>query len=74
MSCELGYENISIEELEKQLDDAKKSLVDKKYKNYDSPEHLFNYNINFDRFLADMSYILDKAKNVENVDDRYQMA
>jgi len=69
------YDNISIEKLEKQLDETKKALVDKKYENYTQNEtHLFDYNINFNRFLEDISYILEKAKNIETSKDSYKMA
>lgn len=76
MSCETQYENISIKDLEKQLEEARKALVDKNYKDYKAEGHLFEYNINFNQFLEDISYILEKAKNIEDskYEDRYKMA
>ena len=74
MSCKAGYDNISIEELEKQLDDAKKALVDKKYQEYKNDAHLFDYDIDFGRFLGDISYILEEAKNLDTFNDNYKMA
>jgi len=74
MSCKAGYDNISIEELEKQLDEAKKALVDKKYQGYKNEAHLFDYDIDFSRFLEDISYILEEAKNLDTFNDNYKMA
>jgi len=73
MSC-TSYNNISISDLENQLKDAKKSLIDKKYKNYSEQGHLFDYEINFTRFLEDISYILEKSKEINSKEDFYRRA
>jgi len=73
MSC-TNYDNISISDLENQLEEAKKALVDKKYKNYSEMEHLFEYNIDFKIFLEDMSYILEKSRNITSEEDSYRRA
>ena len=71
MSCGTGKAEISIQDLEEQLSDAKKALVDRKYVKYDTQGHLFDYDIDFDRFLVDIDFILKEAKKLdeENEDD-----
>jgi len=66
---------ISIQDLEQQLEDAKTSLVDRKYVNYDEQGHLFQYDIDFNRFLNDIQVILEGIKDIpkEN-NDNYKMA
>ena len=65
MNHKQKQESITLEELEVQLKDAKKGIarIDKKYVNYESPGHLFEYDINFERFLDDINYILESMKN-----------
>jgi len=58
MSCDTSENKLSIKEIEEKLDDAKKSLVDKKYVMYNNPGHLFDYKIDFEVFLEDISTIL----------------
>jgi len=52
--------NIKIEELEQQLHDARKGIakVDKTYVNYKEKGHLFQYKIDYQKFLEDIQYIL----------------
>jgi len=66
---------ISIQDLEQQLEDAKTSLVDRKYVNYDEQGHLFQYDIDFNRFLNDIQVILEGIKDIpkEN-NDNYKRA
>ena len=64
MSCETESKNINLEELEIQLKDASKGIakVDKKYVDYDTKGHLFDYNLDFPRFYEDIGYILERLK------------
>lgn len=60
---------ITIEELEKQLNEAKKgkAKVDSKYVgNANGLTHLFEYNLDYVNFLSDISYIIREGKNREN--------
>ena len=54
-----------LEKLEQMLKEAQKGLakVDKKYVQYENPGHLFNYKINFQKFLENIYYILEKHGN-----------
>jgi len=47
-------------ELEKMLSDAKKGIakVDKHYVQYDTKGHLFDYNLDYNKFLSNIEYIL----------------
>jgi len=75
MSCGTDYKELSIVELEAQLEEAKKSLVDKKYVGYENNNHLFDYDIDFSRFLEDISHILNEAKKLpDDSNDRYKKA
>lgn len=74
MSCETKYENVSIKDLEKQLDDARKALVDRNYKDYKAQGHLFEYKIDFNQFLEDILYILEKSKEAPDYEDNYKKA
>ena len=53
---------MNIKELEQMLKDAEKGIakVDKTYVNYDIKGHLFQYDIDFKRFLKDINYILER--------------
>lgn len=67
MSCDIGVVDkkaVTLEELEAQLKEAKKGVakIDKKYVNYDERGHLFDYDINFERFLDDINHILESMK------------
>lgn len=68
MSCETGHK-LDINDLETQLKEAKKGIakVDKKYVNYDESVHLFDYDIDFNRFLSDIDHILKAVKRDEAV-------
>jgi hypothetical protein len=59
---------IDINSLEEMLKDAKKGIakVHKKYVNYDEKGHLFSYNIDFKRFLENITYIINKGKTNAN--------
>ena len=50
-----------LKKLEEMLKDAKKGIakVDKKYVNYDTKGHLFNYDIDFNRCLDDIHHLLN---------------
>lgn len=63
MSCEYTPQ-LDINDLESQLKEARKGVakVDKKYVDYDSNGHLFEYDISFDRFLSDVDHILKRIK------------
>jgi hypothetical protein len=54
----------NIEELEELLKDAEKGIakVDKTYVNYKNPGHLYQYDINFEKFLKNINYILENAQ------------
>jgi hypothetical protein len=56
---------MDLKELEQMLHDATKGIakVDKTYVNYDIKGQLFNYDIDFGRFLSDINYILKREKN-----------
>ena len=56
---------MDLKELEQMLHDATKGIakVDKTYVNYDIKGQLFNYDIDFTRFLNDVNYILKREKN-----------
>jgi len=64
MSCDFENNPVTIDELEIQLKDAKKGIakVDKKYVNYKENGHLFEYDIDFGRFLDDINFILEAIK------------
>ena len=76
MSCETGYKDISIQELEVQLEDAKKALVDRKYVKYENQGHLFDYKIDFTQFLEDISDIFTGIKKLpeNDIEDTYKRA
>jgi len=63
MSCNEDT-NITIDELEDMLQEAKKgrAKVDKQYVDYKDKGQLFEYKIDFNEFLEDIDYIL-KAQN-----------
>jgi len=71
--CNTNQGELSIQELEGQLEEAKKALVDRKYVKYQNPGHLFMYDIDFSRFLEDISHILNEVKKLpdEKNDDNY---
>lgn len=49
-----------IEELQKQLEEAKKgkAKVDSEYVGYDDKAHLFDYKVDFNRFMDDLMHIV----------------
>lgn len=67
IQCSTGEKQINIEELEVMLQEAKKGMakVDKKYKDYKNPGHLFEYDIDFDKFLNNINHILVESKGRE---------
>lgn len=62
MSCKNEYKEIDINELSEQLKESKKALVDRAYVDYES-EHLFDYDIDFNRFLNDINHIIEAIKS-----------
>lgn len=57
---------ITIEDLEKQLAEARKgkAKVDSKYVgNAEGLAHLFEYNLDYVKFLSNVSYIIKESKN-----------
>ena len=66
MSCEIEHV-LDINDLEAQLHEAKKGVakVDKKYVDYEENNHLFDYDIDFNRFLTDIDHILKSIKESE---------
>jgi hypothetical protein len=54
----------NLEELEEMLKDASKGIakVDKTYVNYDEKGHLFDYQIDYQKFLSNISQILKSYK------------
>ena len=57
---------ITIEDLEKQLAEARKgkAKVDSKYVgNAEGLTHLFEYNLDYVKFLSNVSYIIKESKN-----------
>lgn len=62
MGCEVEYKDINISEISKQLQNTKKALVDRAYVDY-SGNHLFDYNIDFPRFLDDINHIIESIKS-----------
>lgn len=60
---------ITIEELEQQLSEARKgkAKVDSKYVgNAEGLNHIFEYNLNYPKFLDDISYVIKQAKERKN--------
>jgi hypothetical protein len=55
---------MKIDELEEMLKEAKKGIakVDKTYVNYDEKGHLFDYQIDYQKFLSNISQILKSYK------------
>ena len=53
---------MDLQELEKMLKEAEKGIakVDKTYVNYDVKGHLFQYDIDFNKFLNNINYILER--------------
>jgi len=65
---------LSPEELAAQIDEARKgrAKVDSKYVNYaDGRGHLFEYQLNYARFLDNMRHIITEAK-ARKKEDRYR--
>ena len=54
---------MDIKELEKMIKESEKGIakVDKTYVKYDTKGHLFQYDIDFSRFLNDINYILERS-------------
>ena len=68
MSCENKQHQITIEELEKQLIEAKrgKAKVDSKYVgNASGLNHLFEYNLDYTNFLSNITHVIKAGKNGE---------
>jgi hypothetical protein len=61
-------ENININDLEAMLKEAKKGIakVDKIYVNYEEKGHLFDYDLDYNRFLGDITNLLKIYKKEEN--------
>jgi len=73
--CNTNQPKITITELEAQLEDAKKALVDRKYVKYENQGHLFLYDIDFSRFLEDIGHILNEVKKLpKDNNDNYKRA
>jgi len=55
---------MKIDELEEMLKEAKKGIakIDKIYVNYDEKGHLFDYQIDYQKFLSNISQILKSYK------------
>ena len=66
MSCETTH-NLDINDLEQQLLEAKKGIakVDKKYVDYEDSNHLFDYDIDFGRFIEDVAHIMNSIKDTD---------
>lgn len=63
---------LTVDELAKQLDEARKgkARVDSKYVDYQSRGHLYDYKINYPEFLDDITHIIKEGKN-RPLEDRY---
>jgi hypothetical protein len=59
--------NLNLTDLEKALKEAKKGIakVDKIYVNYNEKGHLFDYNLDYNQFLSDISNLLKIYKEVK---------
>jgi len=66
---------LTVDELSQQIDEATKgkAKVDSKYVDFtlDGRRHLFDYEINYSKFLENMSYIIKQAKSRPK-QDRYK--
>jgi len=64
IQCNSDGKTINLEDLEVMLQEANKGMakVDKKYTDYKNPGHLFEYDIDFNKFLKNIQHILDESK------------
>ena len=55
---------ISVKELESMLEENSKLIakIDKEYVNYEQKGHLFDYSIDFEAFLRDISHVITAYK------------
>jgi hypothetical protein len=64
---------LTVDELAVQIEEAKKgkARVDSKYVNYQERGHLFEYQIDYPKFLDNMTHIIKEAQSRPK-DDRYK--
>lgn len=64
---------LTVDQLSNQIEEAKKgkARVDSKYVGYNEAGHLFDYHLDYPRFLDNMQHII-KAAKARKEEDRYK--